>query len=345
VLSDRPIVAISMGDPAGIGPEICVSALMKPQVRTLCRPLVVGGVDFLRRAAKVLGVNASLRAIDHPSQATYDDHVIEVVNCVDRSAEAVPLGTVSAEGGDAAFLSVRHLIDLGLAGAVDATVTAPIHKQALLAAGHHFPGHTEIFARFAGGADVTMMLVVGKVRVVHVSTHVSLRNACDAVTRDRVLAVIRLAHDACRSLGIKEPKIGVAGLNPHASDGGLFGTEEEEQIIPACRAAQAMGMKVEGPFPADTFFPRVVAGAYDVAVAMYHDQGHVPAKLEGFRYDAAAGRWASVRGINVSLGVGVIRTSVDHGTAFDQAGTGQATDESLVDAIEYAAQLARARHR
>jgi 4-hydroxythreonine-4-phosphate dehydrogenase len=185
-----------------------------------------------------------------------------------------------------------------------------------------------------------MMLAAGNLRVVHVSTHVSLRQACDAVTRDRVLKVIELAHDACRRLGIDRPRIGVAGLNPHASDGGLFGTEEREHIIPAIEAARAKGIDVEGPQPPDTFFAKAVSGAYDIVVAMYHDQGHIPTKIKGFHYDAASRRWTDVRGINVSLGLPIIRTSVDHGTAFDQAGKGTASDASLLDAIEYAAKLA-----
>src|SRR3954469_25306376 len=245
--------------------------------------------------------------------------------------------------GHAAFEAVRVMIELARAGEIAATVTAPIHKEALIAAGHHFPGHTEIFAHFTGTSDFTMMLAAGDFRVVHVSTHVSLRQACDAVTRDRVLKVIELAHDACRRLGIERPRIGVAGLNPHASDGGLFGSEEREQIIPACEAARAKGIDVEGPQPPDTFFAKAVGGAYDICVAMYHDQGHIPLKCQGFKYDAKSRAWTSVNGINVSLGLPIIRTSVDHGTAFDQAGKGTASDASLLDAIEYAARLARTR--
>jgi 4-hydroxythreonine-4-phosphate dehydrogenase len=184
-----------------------------------------------------------------------------------------------------------------------------------------------------------MMLAAENFRVVHVSTHVSLRQACDAVTRPRVLKVIELAHDACKRLGIASPRIGVAGLNPHASDGGLFGTEERDHIIPAIEDARAKGMKVDGPQPPDTFFAKAVSGAYDIVVAMYHDQGHIPTKIKGFHYDAASSKWTDVRGINVSLGLPIIRTSVDHGTAFDQAGKGTASDASLIDAIEYASRL------
>jgi 4-hydroxythreonine-4-phosphate dehydrogenase len=242
--------------------------------------------------------------------------------------------------GHAAFEAVRVMIELAKRGEIAATVTAPIHKEALVAAGHHFPGHTEIFAHFTGTSDFTMMLAADNFRVVHVSTHVSLRQACDAVTRSRVLKVIELAHDACKRLGIAQPRIGVAGLNPHASDGGLFGSEEREHIVPAIEEARGRGMNVEGPQPPDTFFAKAVSGAYDIVVAMYHDQGHIPTKIKGFHYDAAAGKWTDVRGINVSLGLPIIRTSVDHGTDFDQAGKGTASDASLVDAIEYAAKLA-----
>ena len=220
---------------------------------------------------------------------------------------------------------------------------ASIHKEALVAAGHHFAGHTEIFAHFTGTSDFTMMLAAGDFRVVHVSTHVSLRQACDAVTRRRVLTVIELAHRACRQLGISDPRIGVAGLNPHASDGGLFGTEEREQIIPAIEDARSRGINVEGPQPPDTFFAKAASGVYDICVAMYHDQGHIPAKMQGFHFDRKSMSWDRVNGINVSLGLPIIRTSVDHGTAFDQAGKGTASDASLIEAIEYAVKLSRNR--
>jgi 4-hydroxythreonine-4-phosphate dehydrogenase len=251
----------------------------------------------------------------------------------------VQLGVISAEAGNAAFVAVKTMIELALAKKIDATVTAPIHKEALVRAGHHFPGHTEIFAHFTGTRDFTMMLAAENLRVVHVSTHVSLRQACDAVTKDRVLKVITLANEACRRLGIAKPHIGVAGLNPHASDGGLFGSEEQEHIIPAIHAARAAGINADGPHPPDTFFAKANSGAYDICVAMYHDQGHIPVKCRGFHFDVATGAWDSVNGINVSLGLPIIRTSVDHGTAFDQAGKGTASDASLLDAIEYAAKL------
>jgi 4-hydroxythreonine-4-phosphate dehydrogenase len=341
--SERPIIGISMGDPAGIGPEIIAKALSRPQVHRLCRPIVIGDAGVMRNATKYAGGALSIRPINKVHQATFTPDGIDVYDLKSVDMDKLELGKVSAMAGNAAFEAVRMMISLAMSGAIGATVTAPIHKEALVAAGHHFPGHTEIFAHFTGTSDFTMMLAAESFRVVHVSTHVSLRRACDAVTKDRVLKVIELANDACRRLGIAKPKVGVAGLNPHASDGGLFGSEERDHIIPAVEAARAKGIDAQGPQPPDTFFAKAVGGAFDICVAMYHDQGHIPVKIQGFKYDAKTSAWTSVNGINVSLGLPIIRTSVDHGTAFDQAGRGTASDASLLDAIEYAARLAGSR--
>lgn len=336
----RPILGISMGDPAGVGPEIIIKAMASPKVHPICRPIVVGDAGVVAQAARLIGSPMKVRSVAKVSDARFDPGTIDVLDLKLLNIADLQLGKVSPLAGDAAFKTVKAVIDLANAGEIHATVTCPIHKEALFLAGHRFPGHTEIFAHFTGTADFTMMLAAGNFRVVHVSTHVSLRQACEAVTRERVLKVIHLGHDACRKLGIAQPKIGVTGLNPHASDGGLFGTEERDHIIPAINDAKAKGMHVEGPQPADTFFPKAVAGVYDICVAMYHDQGHVPVKLMGFKFDAQSMSWTSVNGINVSLGLPIIRTSVDHGTAFDQAGKGTASEASLLDAIEYAARLA-----
>jgi 4-phospho-D-threonate 3-dehydrogenase / 4-phospho-D-erythronate 3-dehydrogenase len=335
-----PIIGISMGDPAGIGPEICAAALARKKARELCRPIVVGDAGVMRQAVTIAKAPLAVRAVSSVSQATFQHDGIDVYDLKNVDLSKHKLGKVSAMAGNAAFEAVRTMIELAMSNDIAATVTAPIHKEALVLAGHHFPGHTEIFAHFTGTSDFTMMLAAESLRVVHVSTHVSLRQACDAVTKERVLKVIELAHSACQKLGIANPQIGVAGLNPHASDGGLFGTEEREQIIPAIEEARRKGIKVDGPQPPDTFFAKAVGGAYDICVAMYHDQGHIPVKIKGFKYDGANRAWTSVNGINVSLGLPIIRTSVDHGTAFDQAGKGTASDASLIDAIEYAAKLA-----
>jgi 4-hydroxythreonine-4-phosphate dehydrogenase len=336
----RPIIGISMGDPAGIGPEIIARALSRPRVHEICRPLVVGDPGVIERAVGFVHVNLKVhRALTVPD-AKFIPAQIDVLALDGIDLSQLPIGQVSAAGGDAAFRAVKKVIDLALAREIDATVTAPIHKEALVRAGHDFPGHTEIFAHFTHTRDFTMMLVAEDLRVVHVSTHMSLRDACDAVTKDRVLSVLKLAHQACRQLGIANPRIGVAGLNPHASDGGLFGSEEREQIIPAIEAARALGINAEGPQPPDTFFAKASSGVYDICVAMYHDQGHIPVKIRGFHFDRVSERWDRVNGINVSLGMPIIRVSVDHGTAFDQAGTGTASDASLLDAIEFASKIA-----
>jgi 4-phospho-D-threonate 3-dehydrogenase / 4-phospho-D-erythronate 3-dehydrogenase len=337
----RPIIGISMGDPAGIGPEIIASALAKPEVQRLCRPVVIGDAGVMRRACAFANVTSDVRALDRVADAMFDASTVNVIDLHNVDPAAAPIGKVSANAGNAAFEAVVRMIELASAGDLDATVTAPIHKEALSLAGHKFPGHTEIFAHYTGTQDFTMMLAAGDLRVCHVSTHVSLRQACDAVTRERVLTVIKLGHGACQKLGISHPRIGVAGLNPHASDGGLFGDEERLHIAPAVADARKLGIDATGPEAPDTFFAKAYGGAYDVCVAMYHDQGHIPVKCRGFKYDGPTKRWLSVNGINVSLGLPIVRVSVDHGTAFDQAGHGTASDASLLDALEYAAKLAR----
>jgi 4-hydroxythreonine-4-phosphate dehydrogenase len=225
-------------------------------------------------------------------------------------------------------------------GKIHGTVTAPLHKQALNLAGVSYPGHTEIYASLTGARDYAMMLAEGDFRVIHVSTHVSLREAIERVLKERILAVIRLAWEMLRRIGIENPHIAVAGLNPHAGEDGLFGDEEQLEIAPAVTEARSLGMRVDGPLPPDTCFSSTAAGKFDAAVAMYHDQGHIPVKIKGFRWDGGQGRWASVRGVNITLGLPIIRTSVDHGVAFDIAGKGIASEDSLVAAIELAAKLA-----
>lgn len=337
----RPIIGITMGDPCGIGPEIAAKALADAAVYQRCQPIVIGDADIIERAIRFVSVPLTVNRISAVESAIGRPGTIDVYDLRIATPQQATPGKVCAVGGHAAFEAIKRSIELAMSGQIHAVVTAPVSKQALHLAGHEFAGHTEIFAQFTGGGEVAMMLAVGNLRVVHVSTHVSLRRACDLVSRGRVLAVIRLADRACRQLGIERPRIGVAGLNPHAGESGLFGDEELRQIQPAIQAARDEGMDASGPYPADTLFPRAVGGAFDVVVAMYHDQGHVPVKLAGFRCDSS-GAWTEVRGVNVTLGLPIIRTSVDHGTAFDQAGTGRASEKSLLDAIDYAIRLAQA---
>ena len=247
---------------------------------------------------------------------------------------------VSVMAGNAAFQYVKKVIELAMEHKIDATVTNALNKEAMNLAGHHFSGHTEIYAEYTGTKKYTMMLAHENLRVVHVSTHVSLREACDRVKKDRVLEVIRIANQACKQLGIEQPKIGVAGLNPHSGENGMFGREEIEEITPAIQEAKAEGILADGPVPPDTVFSKARGGWYDIVVAMYHDQGHIPLKVVGFVYNQEEKKWDAVAGVNITLGLPIIRASVDHGTAFDQAGTGLASELSLINAMDYAIRMA-----
>jgi len=238
---------------------------------------------------------------------------------------------------------VKKVIELAMNYEVDATVTNALNKEAMNLAGHHYSGHTEIYAEFTGTEKYTMMLAHENLRVVHVSTHVSLREACDRVKKERVLEVIRIAYQACKELGIENPKVGVAGLNPHSGENGMFGREEIEEITPAIEAAKTEGILADGPVPPDTIFSKARGGWYDIVVAMYHDQGHIPLKVVGFVYNQEEKKWDAVAGVNITLGLPIIRASVDHGTAFDQAGSGEASELSLVNAIDYAIRMAESK--
>lgn len=341
----RPLIGITLGDPAGIGPEITVKALASQQLYKKCRPLVVGDASVLKNAAKMVGMTQiQINAIEKPADGQYVPGCIDVIDmkCVD--ADSLPIGKVSAQAGEAAFQYVKKVIELAMEKEVDATVTNALNKEAINLAGRHYSGHTEIYAEFTGTDKYTMMLAHKNLRVVHVSTHVSLREACDRVKKARILEVIRIAHQACKEMGIEQPKIGVAGLNPHCGENGLFGKEEIKEILPAVEAAKKEGIRAEGPIPADTVFSKARGGWYDIVVAMYHDQGHIPLKVVGFVYNQKEQKWDAVEGVNITLGLPIIRTSVDHGTAFDQAGTGKANELSLLNAIGYAVSFANGRY-
>ena len=343
MVGSKPIIAISMGDPAGVGPEITVRSLSERSVFDMCRSVVVGDARVMRKACETTGINLDLRIITDVAESQFDYGVMNVVDLHNVDLQQFVYGKISAMAGNAAFEAIERVIALALERKVDATVTGPIHKESLNLAGHHFSGHTEIYAHLTGSKNVAMLLVDGAFRVIHVSTHVALRKACDLVKKERVLRVISLLHDACRTFGVERPRIAVTGLNPHASDGGLFGDEEEKEIVPAIREAQQLGIDVRGPIPADTIYSMVAGGVYDGCVAMYHDQGHIPFKLLGFVWDKEMESWGQIRGVNITLGIPIIRTSVDHGTAFDIAGTGTADHSSMIQAIEFAVQMAAAR--
>lgn len=354
----KPILGISMGDPFGNGPEITVKALADRSLYERCRPLVVGDVSSMeyavRAAGKVSGINMNIRAIHDVGEAKFEYGVIDVLDMGAVKAEDIPgdpenpkpfkLGA-TAVGGEAAFRYVVKVIELAMAGEIDATVTNALSKEAINMAGHHYSGHTEIYADYTHTAKYTMMLAHEELRVVHVSTHVSLREACDRVKKDRVLEVIRIADAGCKALGIDSPKIAVAGLNPHCGENGMFGREEIEEIQPAIDAAMAEGIIIpdKKPTPPDTVFSKALGGWYDIVVVMYHDQGHIPLKVKGFVYNKAEGHWDAVAGVNVTLGLPIIRASVDHGTGFGHAGDGHANELSLVNAMDYAIRMANAK--
>lgn len=339
----RPLTGITMGDPAGVGPEITVRALAHRELYDICRPLMIGNASFLEWAKERVGSpDIKIHRVNDPEEGLYRYGTIDVLETGDAEREEIPVGEISEKAGEAAFQYVKKAIALAMEKKLDATVTNPLNKEALNLAGHHYSGHTELYAEFTGTKSYTMMLAWHEVRVVHVSTHVSLREACDRVKKERVLEVIRIAWKACRDMGIGEPRIGVAGLNPHCGEGGLFGREEIEEIRPAVEEACREGIRAQGSVPADTVFSKANGGWYDCVVAMYHDQGHIPLKVLGFVYDRDEKEWKAVEGVNITLGLPIIRTSVDHGTAFDQAGTGKANELSLLNAVEYAARMAGA---
>lgn len=337
----RKIVGVTMGDPAGIGPEIALKAFLKEELYQKCRPLLVGDKSVLDYyLAKHPELDVSVNVVEDPADGKYTVGTIDLVDLQLVDMSNFEIGVVSATGGNAAFQYVKKVIELALDKKIDATVTNPLNKEAMNLAGHHYAGHTEIYADLTNTSKYTMMLADGNLRVVHVSTHVSLREACDRATKERVLDVIRIADKACKDLGIENPRIAVAGLNPHCGENGLFGDEEIREINPAVEQAKSEGINVYGSLPADTLFSKANGGMYDIVVAMYHDQGHIPLKLLGFVYEQETGKWAAVKGVNITLGLPIIRTSVDHGTAFDQAGSWTASEVSLENAIDYAIRLA-----
>ena len=341
----RPFIGITMGDPAGIGPEIAVKALQKQEIYESCRPVVIGDARVMEDASSHI-TKSRLAVHKVPKQrineqAHFTHGTIDVLDLHNVTFDELKHGTVSAMSGKASYEYIETAIKLALEKTLDATVTGPIHKEALNKAGYAYSGHTEIYAALTGTKDYAMMLASDNFRVIHVSTHVSLKTAIERVKTERILAVIRLADTTLARLGVRRVRIAVAGLNPHGSDGGLFGDEEEKEIAPAVQSARDLGIDVDGPLPPDTCFSKTKGGQYDIAVAMYHDQGHIPIKMVGFVWDENKKQWSSVSGINVTLGLPIIRTSVDHGVAFGKAGKGCASEESLVAAIETAILLAQ----
>ncbi|UCH14710.1 MAG: 4-hydroxythreonine-4-phosphate dehydrogenase PdxA [Bacteroidales bacterium] len=335
----KPVLGITMGDPAGIGPEIAAKAIGNKTIYKICHPVLIGNVQIMENAVRLAGTFLSVNKITEISQASFREGIMNIYEIGGVNTDNIRSGEISAEAGDLAFRIIKTAIDLNMQGKVDGTVTGPVHKESINKAGHNFSGHTEVFAHFTDTRKYAMMLADKNFKIAHVTTHVQLREACDLITKQRVLDVILMLDSILKKLGIKYPRIGVAGLNPHSSDGGLFGYEEANEIIPAIGEVKKSGIHAEGPVPPDTLFALAYGGRYDGCVAMYHDQGHIPFKLLGFKWDKQEKRMKNVSGVNITLGLPIVRTSVDHGTAFEIAGKGIASPDALNQAIEYAVKL------
>jgi 4-hydroxythreonine-4-phosphate dehydrogenase len=342
--SGRPLIGISIGDPAGIGPEVCLKALFLPEIYEQCVPVVYADRQVLEDALELTGKNFTLNAVDAPARAEGRPGTIDFIDGgIITGKGQYRYGQLAVLCGEASFQYVIRAIKDAMAGRVAAVVTGPINKEAVNLAGHHYAGHTEIFAAYTNTANYGMLLSAAGLNVIHVTTHVSLREACGLITRERVLSTIRLADLALRLMGLERRRIAVAGLNPHASENGLFGDQEERAIAPAVNDARAGGLDVTGPLPPDTVFVKALGGQADIVVAMYHDQGHIPLKLLGFRLDSSTGLFTRMSGVNITIGLPIIRSSVDHGTAYDRAGKNQANGQSMADAIAMAVTFARNR--
>ena len=317
--TDLPALALTMGDPVGVGPEVTVRAAADPAVLAICRPVIAGNRAVLQRAADVCGLALDVEVIDP---------------CPELESEllALPLGRVSPLAGKASVQYVLRGIDLCLQKEVSGIVTAPINKESMNAAGYRYAGHTELLAERTGTKEAAMMLVTGNLRVSHVTTHVAFERVAALITADRLATVFDLTYRTMLQLDIQNPHIAVAGLNPHAGEHGLFGTQEDEILRPAIELVRSRGWDFSGPWPPDTVFARANRGQFDCVIAMYHDQGHIAIKMIGFD-----------EGVNVSLGLPIVRTSVDHGTAFDIVGTGRADPSSMIEAVKLAAKLAAKR--
>lgn len=327
----KPIIGITMGDASGIGPEIIVKALEHKSIYDICHPVVIGDIKILERAASITKSKVTFNSIQKTSEGKFDFGTIDCIN-MDLLPADLPFGELSALAGDAAFKFIKKAAELAKNGEIQVICTAPLNKAALHLGGHMYPGHTEILADLTGTKDYSMMLTTPKLKVIHLTTHKGLIDAINSINPERTYKVISLANETLKCAGYKNPRIAVSGINPHCGENGMFGYgEEEEKLIPAIEKAVAEGVNVSGPYPADTVFFRAIRGEFDIVIACYHDQGHVPVKVSGFD-----------DGVNITVGLkgGIIRTSVDHGTAFDIAGKNIADEKSMLAALKAGVELA-----
>ncbi|WAX70644.1 4-hydroxythreonine-4-phosphate dehydrogenase PdxA [Gallibacterium anatis] len=326
----KPVLGITMGDAAGIGAEIIVKSLADKHLYEIAQPIVIGDKKMMQRALDLLQSPLKINVVTNLDNLNAKYGTIDLVD-LDNVPADLPYSQVDPRAGKAAYEYVEKAVQYAMANKIQAVVTAPLNKEALHAGGKMFPGHTEILAQLSGTKDYSMMLVSEKLRVIHVTTHVQLRKACDLVKKERVLTVIKLADENAKMLGFKQPRVAVAGLNPHSGENGMFGDEDRKEIVPAVEAAKQLGINASGPIPPDTVFHRAAnLNEFDIVVVMYHDQGHIPIKLLGFD-----------TGVNVTVGLPFIRTSVDHGTAFPIAGKGIADSKSMTESLYLAAQMAQ----
>jgi 4-hydroxythreonine-4-phosphate dehydrogenase len=323
-------IAITAGDPAGVGPEVVLKAVLRSkEMHDLCVPIIVGDRAVMQEAIRLLNLSVELHIIQAPDNAKFAPASIDMIDM--EAIRQFQRNRPTAENGRASAAYIRKAVELAVSKQVDAMVTAPISKEALKMAGMPWPGHTEMIAELTGTQDYAMMLVGGPLRVILVTIHTAIRHVPDMITRDAILKTLRLAKRACGMLGISEPRVAVAGLNPHAGEAGIFGDEETREIIPAIEAAVQEGIHAEGPFPPDTIFYRAYRGEVDMVVCMYHDQGLIPLKMIAFD-----------TGVNVTVGLPIIRTSPDHGTAYDIAWSGTADPASMIEALKLASRMAPA---
>jgi 4-hydroxythreonine-4-phosphate dehydrogenase len=338
---EKLVIGITMGDPAGIGAEIIVESLQNKKIYDECIPIVYGDYEAIKDAIRFCYTNQKLNVINSVDEAKGEYGTVDLFNFNFLKENGWEYKKVQALCGKAAYAYVVNAIKDAMDKKISAVVTGPLNKESLHLAGLNYCGHTEIFAEKTGTKSYAMMLTSPTLKVIHCTTHCSLRDATDKIKKERVLEVIKLADYALKLLGVSHPKIAVAGLNPHSSENGLFGYEEEREIIPAIEEAKALGYDVVGPEPPDTVFVKAIAKQYDIVVAMYHDQGHIPLKMSGFKLDLRTNRYTSLSGVNTTIGLPIIRTSVDHGTAFGKAGEGRANEESMLDSIEMAIEMAK----
>ena len=327
---NRIRMGITMGDPSGIGPEVIIKSFENPDVRSK-RIIVIGDYNIMKAMYNLLKIRSfNLLRISNVNESQFDERLLNILDLRLIDMKKFKPGEVRNDSGNAAFMAIKKAVELVMNKEIDAIVTAPVNKEALHLAGHKYPGHTEILAGLTNTKDYAMLLYDKRLRVIHVSTHISLLEAITGLKRERIEKVIELAHEVMRKLNVEVPEIAVAGINPHSGENGLFGSEEINEIIPAIRNMKKKGIRVEGPVPPDIVFLQALKGKYDIVVAMYHDQGHIPLKLLGF-----------TSGVNVTVGLPFVRTSVDHGTAFEIAWLGEADEKSMVEAIKLAIRLSQ----